>query len=450
MSVKAIITRAMTSILLATLFWTASMAKNIKSTHVQPIMPKCSNAKQNRVMSVNEMCLLLNAKLFDTKKAGPSLGTIVLDYIQISMDEICTKEKSFENKAVPATEIVGEGKNFRVLYRGITIRNTPKSHTNTIITSKHIRALSKFLHMFAGRRIERLFIHNIKLTQDEQELLRIRKTLNTTPRLCVPISMKYLLFSSTEEAKSTHPALLQAVLQAVGNADAASEQEMYIDLQTTVDHIKQTIQLLGGLRRKKVESIKIKIEAEKQTVPELNPEVATALMDTGSIQAFQEWKYNVEKLHVFSSYGNSGVTLPAWLLRKPTLRLVLDMPLYMSLSWKEVRSIRTKTLRLLVWGDIDQQSIEKDTTKKKGEEVTNTKITELHISHMEDSYKQLLTKEETLAYAKCYLTWAVTQFPSLTTITIGGVSKFCSDMSGLAQAVSEMAKKFASIVMKIQ
>lgn len=74
------------------------------------------------------------------KKEGRSgkPGTIGIDDIKISLDEISAKETSFEDKFVPATEIV-DGREFEVACSIIIIRKSKNTTERTVIENKYIR-----------------------------------------------------------------------------------------------------------------------------------------------------------------------------------------------------------------------------------------------------------------------------------------------------------------------
>lgn len=109
---------------------------------------------------------------------------------------------------------------------------------NTAENNKHIRANNRFLQMFEGSKQGSLLIANKKVTQDKEELQKIRETIRTAPRVGEVISIAYLKFSTTYEVSITDPVLLQIVYQTVKVSEIRS-----LSLTITAENASQVVQL---------------------------------------------------------------------------------------------------------------------------------------------------------------------------------------------------------------
>lgn len=198
MSVKRMFKRVTVYTLVSVLFWQVNIATNDIGKQECSRISGRNEYNQKKVLSITETCELLNTVQLERENPDWKPEIITVGHILISMDEISTKEESFDNKVVPHRELLND-REAEVVFQGILVANirsdeesNPEQKVDIVIKNKHIRALNKFLLMFEGSKIEMLEIHEEQVTKNKEELQQIRETIRTSSRVRLSINIKCL------------------------------------------------------------------------------------------------------------------------------------------------------------------------------------------------------------------------------------------------------------------
>lgn len=411
-------------------FWVAGVLTNNDDVQINKALLGGSGDTQRQVLNITETCELFNTHLEITWENKLSKEATV-NMIRISMDELCEKEGSFENKAVPAKEGV-DGIEIGLVYHGIAIIDMnnidtlasgyvsdqshlsdedSKENTSTVLESKHIRAINRFLLMFAGRKVENLNIENRKVTRDEKELQKIQHIMPTLPQLSMPIyKTESLRFTPTHSSQNTHPLLLQIVFHTLEFAETLD-----LSLRISKESIPKLQELLSILRYSKLQNLVIEMKSgyNVEEEPQVDEEAAIVSHPPASEQ---KRAHDIEVLQIYSSYTEQSSILPAWLIGSPTEILALNMAQYICLRKQEIDSIRAQNIHLFNYGSSARDIVQlaNDAAQRREEGIANEKVGQIEITW--DVLPE--TEEKTLKYIRGNLFWVAAQYPSVKKIKV--------------------------------
>lgn len=94
----------------------------------------------------------------------------------------------------------------------------------------------------------------------------------------------------------------------------------YVGVSIADNHVQETLRLLGTLKCRKVESVKIWIEAKEHT------EGPLATIGVKKAELVPKWAYKIDEIEISSEHGNCSAVIPNWLMSIQVMRRIISIP----------------------------------------------------------------------------------------------------------------------------